>query len=279
MLDKLPEGRDTISSQELARLTGATPSTVRQDFHNFLSKKGKSRVGYDVTTLRKTLVKIMGMHKETRIVVIGSGKLSQALVGYREFHKINISFPAYFDNSETRVNTKLNDIPVYHISELKQFLLKNSDIRMAVLAVPEAEAQAAASYAEQCGIEAIWNFSPVLLDLKEEVAVYNEYIGESLYRLIYEMNQRPKKGGRKMDLMVCVGNSCHLKGAEEVVKRFKALIKEEKMEKNITLKGSFCLGKCSEDGITIQVDDQFDKTTPETVETYFYKSLVPRIRG
>ena len=40
------------------------------------------------------------------------------------------------------------------------------------------------------------------------------HIGQNLYRIIYLQNQRSKKGGRKMELMICVGSSCHLKGSD-----------------------------------------------------------------
>ena len=60
-----------------------------------------------------------------------------------------------------------------------------------------------------------------------------------------------------MQLTICVGDSCHLKGAELVVKAFLALIEKEKLGETITLKGSFCMGQCSETGITVQIDGQF----------------------
>ncbi|MCP4156485.1 MAG: hypothetical protein GY757_52715, partial [bacterium] len=152
-------------------------------------------------------------------------------------------------------------------------------IKMAVLTVPANEAQKVAEYAAQCGIEAIWNFSPVLLDLGEDVIVHNEYIGESLYKLIYSMNQRPRKGGKKMELLICVGNSCHQKGSEIVVKTFKNAIAKEKIEDVITLKGSFCLGQCEKDGITIQFDDKLYKTGHEKAENFFYKTILPMVKN
>lgn len=80
-----------------------------------------------------------------------------------------------------------------------------------------------------------------------------------------------------MELTICVGESCHLKGAEHVVKSLLALIKKENLGKKINLKGSFCMGKCSEKEITIQVDDQFYKTRHEDAETFFYETLVPAL--
>lgn len=279
VIDKLPEDKDTISSQELAKLVGATPSTVRQDFHNFLDKKGKSRIGYDVKQLRKTLLKMFGLNRENRIVILGAGKLGRALAGYGEFKNINIRFTAFFDVDNDKVNVDVMGIPVYHLSDFKGYLKKNPDIKTAVLTVPAEKAQEVAIYTQQSGIEAFWNFSPVLLDLNQDVVVQNEYIGESLYRLIYEQNLRSMKGGKKMELLICVGSSCHLKGSEIVVKTFQNLIEKEKLSRKVTLKGSFCMGKCSDSGVTVQLGDQFYKTKYEDAEKFFYESLLPRIKG
>ncbi len=81
-----------------------------------------------------------------------------------------------------------------------------------------------------------------------------------------------------MQLTICVGDSCHLKGAEYVVKTFLKLIKKEKLEKKINLKGSFCMGQCSDDGITVQIDGQFHHTTHENAETFFYEKLLPTVK-
>ncbi len=82
-----------------------------------------------------------------------------------------------------------------------------------------------------------------------------------------------------MQIMVCVGSSCHLKGAEEVIKTFQGLIQKEKITRRVTLKGSFCMGKCSENGVTVKVDETFHKTTPEQAESFFYENLLPKVKN
>jgi NADH:ubiquinone oxidoreductase subunit E len=46
-----------------------------------------------------------------------------------------------------------------------------------------------------------------------------------------------------IDLTVCIGTSCHLSGAEMVIKSFQKLIKTNRLEKRINLQGTFCMGK------------------------------------
>lgn len=82
-----------------------------------------------------------------------------------------------------------------------------------------------------------------------------------------------------MELSICVGESCHIIGAEVVVKTFQALIKKENIEQKINLKGSFCMGKCSSDaGVTIQIDKEFYKTKYEDAEKFFYDVLFPLLK-
>lgn len=58
-----------------------------------------------------------------------------------------------------------------------------------------------------------------------------------------------------MDISVCIGSSCHLKGSYDVIERMKKALASCKLEDAVNLKASFCLGRCSDGGVTIQVDD------------------------
>jgi len=42
-----------------------------------------------------------------------------------------------------------------------------------------------------------------------------------------------------MNIKVCIGSSCHLKGSREVVEEFQRLIEENHLEEQIKLMGSF----------------------------------------
>lgn len=58
-----------------------------------------------------------------------------------------------------------------------------------------------------------------------------------------------------MIIQICVGSSCHLKGSPEIVELLKNAVEKHHLEDEVTLAGSFCIGKCNRDGVTIQVDD------------------------
>jgi len=75
---------------------------------------------------------------------------------------------------------------------------------------------------------------------------------------------------------VCVGSSCHLKGAREVIVRFSELLKEHDLEGRVTLKGSFCMERCGE-GLNWQIDDEpiTSASKEEAIETFRTRVLEP----
>jgi NADH:ubiquinone oxidoreductase subunit E len=54
---------------------------------------------------------------------------------------------------------------------------------------------------------------------------------------------------------VCVGSSCHIKGARRVIERFQELARAHGLEDRIELKGSFCMERCGE-GLNWQIDEE-----------------------
>ena len=72
-----------------------------------------------------------------------------------------------------------------------------------------------------------------------------------------------------MDILVCVGSSCHLKGSRQVISAIDQLIKGNHLEDKLTLKGSFCMGKCGCKGISVKLDDEFFSLLPDEVDTFF----------
>jgi NADH:ubiquinone oxidoreductase subunit E len=82
-----------------------------------------------------------------------------------------------------------------------------------------------------------------------------------------------------MDLIVCVGDHCHLSGSEVVVRTFQELLADSDLDSQVTLKGSFCCGQCQPDaGVTIRLEGEFFTTRYEDAEACFQDVITPRIR-
>lgn len=81
-----------------------------------------------------------------------------------------------------------------------------------------------------------------------------------------------------MDLIVCVGESCHLNGSEEVVRCFQRLLAEPTFAGRVTLKGSFCVGKCSGSGeVSIRLAEESFSTRYQEAEACFRDQIQPRL--
>lgn len=81
-----------------------------------------------------------------------------------------------------------------------------------------------------------------------------------------------------MDLIVCVGENCHLNGSEEVVRCFQRLLAEPAFAGRVTLKGSFCVGNCSANReVTIRLADEFFHTRYQEAEACFRERIQPRL--
>ena len=77
-----------------------------------------------------------------------------------------------------------------------------------------------------------------------------------------------------MEIKVCIGSSCHLRGSYEVIEKLKSLIAEHSLENKVNLAASFCLGKCGA-GVTVTGDGEFwEGVTPETVESIFAEKVL-----
>ncbi len=75
-----------------------------------------------------------------------------------------------------------------------------------------------------------------------------------------------------MEVKVCVGSACHLKGSYDVIKEFQKIISEYKMENRITLKGAFCMNNCTK-AVSTQISDETISMSPDNVRDYLEKAI------
>lgn len=83
-----------------------------------------------------------------------------------------------------------------------------------------------------------------------------------------------------MIIQICVGSSCHLKGSPEIVELLQRAVEEYGLSDEITLAGSFCIGKCNRIGVTVQVDDDIHTgITKENFKEFFKENVLDIIKG
>lgn len=83
-----------------------------------------------------------------------------------------------------------------------------------------------------------------------------------------------------MRVQICVGSSCHLKGSSDIIELFQIAVAEGKLEDEIVLAGSFCIGKCNRVGVTVQVDDEVHVgITKENFKEFFNDHVLSKLEG
>ena len=79
-------------------------------------------------------------------------------------------------------------------------------------------------------------------------------------------------------VQICVGSSCHLKGSPEIVELLQNAVAEHHLEDEVTLAGSFCIGKCNRIGVTVQVnDDVHVGVTKENFKEFFNDNILSAV--
>lgn len=78
-----------------------------------------------------------------------------------------------------------------------------------------------------------------------------------------------------MVIKVCVGSSCHLKGSPDIVEFLQKALGEYHLNEEVTLAGSFCIGKCNRVGVTVQIDDDIHVgITKENIKEFFKENVL-----
>ena len=124
-LDELSEaGVSRISSSELGRQLGLTPSQIRQDFSCF-GEFGQQGYGYKVTALRAEIASILGMDRGFTAILIGVGNLGQALLCNFSFKTWGFDLKAAFDIKPQLIGTDYEGVTIHDMATLPQYLSEN----------------------------------------------------------------------------------------------------------------------------------------------------------
>lgn len=80
-----------------------------------------------------------------------------------------------------------------------------------------------------------------------------------------------------MNVYVCVGSSCHLRGSYKIIELMKENIEKNGLEEKVNLSAAFCLGKCTT-GVTIKVDeDVVCGVSPENFSEIFKEHILDKV--
>ena len=190
-LRSIPEGGSPyISATALANALGMGEVQVRKDLA-MVSDGGRPKIGYLRESLIEDIEQFLGYDNTTDAVLIGAGKLGQALLGYHGFDAYGLNILAAFDANPVAEQTDEGK-PIYHISQLESFCRANK-VLMGIITVPTKYAQEVCDQLIACGIKAVWNFAPTHLEVPQNILVQNENMATSLAVLSMHLQAQIKE--------------------------------------------------------------------------------------
>ena len=179
-----------ISATALANALGMGEVQVRKDLAA-VSDGGRPKIGYLRESLIEDIEQFLGYDNTTDAILIGAGKLGQALLGYNGFDAYGLNILAAFDAKPTTDATE-DGKPIYPMDQLESFCRANK-VLMGIITVPTQHAQEVCDQLIACGIKAVWNFAPTHLDVPEHILVQNENMATSLAVLSMHLQAQIKE--------------------------------------------------------------------------------------
>jgi redox-sensing transcriptional repressor len=183
-LDRLRENHiETVSSDALAKAAGVKSTQLRKDL-TYLGNFGRRGLGYNVKDLLNRINSTMGTNRLLPVILVGVGNLGSALLSYQGFAKEGFEVLAAFDVDPLRKRSKDFGVPIIGVQDMGSFI-REHQVKLAILTVPATVAQEVANKLVSSGVEAILNFSPLLLQVPDEVIVNNVNLAIELENLAY----------------------------------------------------------------------------------------------
>ena len=186
-LKSLPEDSSPfISATTIANALNMGDVQVRKDLA-IVSKAGKPKIGYPRADLVENISRYLCYDNTTDAILVGAGKLGQALLDYSGFAAYGLNILAAFDIAPAAGSSK-SILPM----EAMESFCRENNVHMGIITVPAVYAQQVCDQMIRCGIKAIWNFAPVHLDVPQSTLVQNENMATSLAVLSMHLQAQMK---------------------------------------------------------------------------------------
>lgn len=180
-------GMTRISSASLSAKMGITASQIRQDLNCF-GGFGQQGYGYNISSLKNEIGKILNIDTQKKLIVIGVGNLGKAIASHINFAEKGYELIGLFDKKESLVGQSVRGLPIRHTESLDDFCREHHPVT-AVLCIPKESAKEIAYKLVKLGIKGFLNFSHYDLSLTyDNIVVENVHFGDQLMILSYNIN-------------------------------------------------------------------------------------------
>lgn len=191
------QGEIYASGVTVAKALQIDPIVVRKDMA-MTGVAGRPRLGFPVDDLVAAIETFLGWSNMTDAFLCGVGSLGRALLGYDGFKEHGLRIVAAFDVDASKVNTMERGVRIYSINTLPS-KIRRMHVQLGILTVPTEEAQSVAEVMVAAGIRGIWNFTPVRLDLPDDVVIQRVDLASSLAVLSHRLMMQPDADQRSLD--------------------------------------------------------------------------------
>lgn len=190
ILKEARKSDEYINSIELATKMKTTSAQVRKDLSTF-GEFGVRGKGYQIDILLNIIEDILGINKNTNVIIVGYGKMGNMLANNKEVLGKGFKIVGIFDNDKNKIGEKIEqlDITVEDVNKLDEFI-KNFDgkIDTAILSVTREQALASSLQLVNNGIKAILNMTTQKLELPSKIIVVDMDISAKLQELNFWKN-------------------------------------------------------------------------------------------
>jgi redox-sensing transcriptional repressor len=179
--------QQNTSSQELGEQVGISAAQIRKDLSQF-GEFGKQGTGYNIAFLIGKLCEILQVEHVWDVALVGMGDMGHALARYQGFHDRGFRVALVFDNDTAKIGEKVGEFVIRDTSEIGT-AIRRTGIKVAMVCVPAAAAQAVTNQLVEAGVKAILNYAPISLSVPAGVRV--QYLDPSigLQRMTYYLEQ------------------------------------------------------------------------------------------
>lgn len=184
------EGKEKVSSTELSEAVQVDSASIRRDF-SYFGALGKRGYGYDVKSLLGFFKNILNQDTLTNVALIGVGNLGHALLNYNFKRSNNIRISCAFDINSDLTGKIVSGVPVYDMKDMIE-QIREQQITIAILTVPQTNAQKTANEIVEAGVRGIMNFTPVRLSAPAGVRIQNVDLATELQTLVYFLESDKK---------------------------------------------------------------------------------------
>jgi len=183
LLECLREKKNFIYSHDLAARLHITAVQVRRDLM-LIGYASVQRKGYDVKELIEKIGSIIDSEESLNVAIIGIGNLGRAVAGYFKGKRSKLNLVASFDTDPQKVNKVISGVKCYPHNEMEN-VIKEQNIRIAIVTVPPDYAKEIAEELVRLGIKGILNFTTIPLNVPSWVFLEEYDMITSMEKVAY----------------------------------------------------------------------------------------------